>query len=62
MNKEYFDEIIKTKGYKNIWILLLKIYTLGMKSKGVDIEKEIMQNNKYGYDNLIDVSKHIFNT
>lgn len=62
MNKEYFDETIKTKSYKNIWILLLKIYTLGMKSKGVDIEKEIIQNNKYGYDNLIDVSKHIFNT
>lgn len=56
---EYFNKIIEEKSYKNIWILLLKIYSIGMKSKGRDIEKEIIENNKYGFDNLIDISKHI---
>ena len=62
MEKEYFNKIIEEKSYKNIWVLLLKIYTLGMKKKGVDIENQIMQNKMYGYDNLIDVSKHLLSS
>lgn len=61
MHIEYFTKLIEEKSYKNIWILLLKIYSLGMKLKGVDIEKDIIENNKYGFDNLIDVSKYILN-
>ena len=59
MSIEYFNKIIDEKSYKNIWILLLKIYSIGMKLKGRDIEKEIIENDKYGFDNLIDISKHI---
>lgn len=59
MDSKYFNKIIEEKSYQNIWILLLKIYSLGMKLKGVDIEKEIIKNNNYGFDSLIDVSKYI---
>ena len=59
MDSKYFNKIIEEKSYQNIWILLLKIYSLGMKLKGVDIEKEIIKNNKYGFDSLIDISKYI---
>lgn len=59
MEKDYFNSIIENKSYKNIWILLLKIYSLGMNKKGVDIEKQVLDNKMYGYDNLIDVSKFI---
>lgn len=61
MEKNYFDTLIENKSYQNIWVLLLKIYILGMKSKGQDIEKEILENKKYGFDNMIDLAKFILN-
>lgn len=59
MEIDYFEKIITDKSYKNIWILLLKIYVLGMNKKGIDIEKQIIDNDKFGFDNLIDISKHL---
>lgn len=59
MEKDYFNAIIEDKRYKNIWILLLEIYSLGMNKKGIDIERRILENDMYGYDNLIDVSKYL---
>ncbi|NCC55687.1 MAG: hypothetical protein EOM11_09450, partial [Erysipelotrichia bacterium] len=58
MTKEYFDEVIKRKSFKNIWILLLKIYSSGMKKKGIEVEKEIIENDFFGYKgNLLETAK-----
>jgi Rad3-related DNA helicase len=60
MDEEYFLDLIKTKKYGNIWVLLLKIYAVGMKKiHNIDIEKRIIENNSYGLNNIVDISKHI---
>jgi len=58
-DSEYFFQLIETKSYKDIWLLLLKIYTVALEKKGIDLRKEIHENNMYEFDNLVDVAKYI---
>ncbi|MDD2640107.1 MAG: helicase C-terminal domain-containing protein [Arcobacteraceae bacterium] len=60
MSKEYFEKIVEEKSYKNIWILLLKIYTEGMKQKGANIEEQIIKNRFFDSKDLTMASKDIF--
>lgn len=60
--KDEFIKLIETQSYQNIWNLLLKIYTKGLEKKGQNLEKEILNNNMYGFNNITDLSKYIFLT
>ncbi len=57
--KNEFEALLESKTYGNIWNLLLKIYVVGLKSKGINLEKKIQENKMYGYSNLTDLSKYI---
>jgi Rad3-related DNA helicase len=57
--KNEFKTLLESKSYGNIWNLLLKIYVVGLKSKGINLEKKIQENKMYGYTNLTDLSKYI---
>jgi hypothetical protein len=60
MTQEYFNELLKSKRFKNIWILLLKIYSEGMKQKGINIEQQITSNQYFNPEDLTQTAQDIF--